>query len=71
MKASEMIKQLEQLILEHGDLPLSMIEISESGYRHAFIEVDGVESIHQLLPSEKFYDSDDKLTEVSKVFLID
>ena len=71
MKASEFIVHLQQMIEEHGDLPLALMEISDSGYDHNFVEIDGVEAVIELQPYEKLFDDNDKLSTVRKVFLID
>lgn len=71
MKASEFIIHLQQMIEEHGDLPLALMEISDSGYRHHFVEVDGVEAVIELQPYEKLFDGNDEVSDERKVFLID
>ena len=71
MKASEFIIHLQQMIEEHGDLPLALMEISHSGYDYHFVEIDGVESVIELQPYEKLFDDNDKLSTERKVFLID
>lgn len=72
MKASEMIIQLQELIAEHGDLPLAMMEKVEDGYGdYCFVECDGIDGVYDLGDSELFYDSDDCCVDVNKVFLID
>lgn len=71
MKASEFIIHLQQMIEEHGDLPLALMEISESGYRHHFVEVDGVEAVIELQPYEKLFDGNDEVSDERRVFLID
>ena len=69
MKASEMIKQLEQLIIEHGDLPLAVLENDGLGY--TYIESDGVDCVYRLGANDYFYNSDDEQVDVRKVFLLD
>lgn len=71
MKASNFIIHLQQMIEEHGDLPLALMEANEEDYGIHFIEVDCVESAIHLDKADRFFDSDDKLQDVKKVFLID
>ena len=71
MKASEFIIHLQQMIEEHGDLPLALMEISDSGYRHHFVEIDGVEDVIEIQPYEKLFDGNDEVSSERKVFLID
>lgn len=71
MKASEIIKQLEQLIAEHGDLPLAMIELDSVYGKTVFVEADGVEGVYHLTDDDLFYDSNDEKGYPSKVFVID
>lgn len=71
MKASEFIVHLQQMIEEHGDLSLAVMEISCSGYDHHFVEIDGVEAVIELQPHEDLFDSNDEISTERKVFLID
>lgn len=71
MKASEFIVHLQHMIEEHGDLPLALMEISQSGYDHHFVEIDGVEAVIELQPFERLFDDNDELSTERKVFLID
>ncbi len=71
MIASEMIEQLASLIEKHGDLPVAMLEVSESGYRHYFIESDGVDGVYELEGGEILYDVFDDVSKHRKVFLLD
>lgn len=71
MKASEFIIHLQQMIEEHGDLPLALIEVSDSGYRHHFIEIDGVEAVIEPQPYEVLFDVNDDVSKERKVFIID
>lgn len=76
MKASEFIIHLQQMIEEHGDLPLALMEVDcESndycrGYN--FIEIGRIGDIVELDAHDKLFDENDcqKLFE-RKVFLID
>ena len=71
MKASEFITHLQQMIEEYGDLPLAMLEVDYDTGVHAFIELDGIEQVYNLVPTEVFYDVDDNVSSERKVFLID
>lgn len=71
MKASDFIMHLQQMIEEHGDLPLAMIEVDYDTGAHAFIELDGIEQVYILATSEVLYDGNDNVSSERKVFLID
>ena len=71
MKASEFIIHLQQMIEEHGDLPLALMEFNMNNQNYTFVEIDGVEAVIELQPYEKLFDNNDKLSTESKVFLID
>ena len=71
MKASEFIIHLQQMIEEHGDLPLALMEFNMNNQNYTFIEVDGVDSIIELQPDEFLFDSNDEVSTERKVFLID
>lgn len=71
MKASDFIRHLQQMVEEHGDLPLALMEANEEDYGVHFIEVDCVESVIHLDKADRFFDSNDELQDVDKVFLID
>ena len=71
MKASEFIVHLQQMIEEHGDLPLALMEFNMDNQRYTFIEVDGVDSVIELQPDEFLFDSNDEVSNERKVFLID
>lgn len=71
MKASEFVIHIQQMIEEHGDLPLALMEFNMNNQRYAFIEVDGVDSIVKLQPNEVLFDSNDDVSSERKVFLID
>ena len=71
MKASDFITHLQQMIEEHGDLPLALLEVDYDTGVHAFIELDGIEQVYNLVPTEVFYDVDDNVSKERKVFLID
>ena len=71
MKASEFIIHLQQMIEEHGDLPLALMEFNMNNQNYAFIEVDGVDSVLELQPNEVLFDSNDGVSNERKVFLID
>ena len=71
MKASGFITHLQQMIKEHGDLPLALTEFDMNNQIHTFIEVDGVDSVIELESGEFLFDSNDEVSSERKVFLID
>ena len=71
MKASEFIVHLQQMIEEHGDLPLALMEFNMNNQNYTFIEVDGVDSIIELQSGEFLFDGNDEVSNERKVFLID
>ena len=71
MKASEFIVHLQQMIKEHGDLPLAMLEANDYDNGYSFIEVDGIDSIMELQSGEFLFDGNDEVSDERKVFLID
>ena len=71
MKASGFITHLQQMIKEHGDLPLALTEFDMNNQIHTFIEVDGVDSVIELESGEFLFDSNDEISSERKVFLID
>lgn len=70
MKASDFIENLQQMIKKHGDLPLALLEVSDSGYNHHFVGVGEVMAVLTLQPYEKLIDSNDEVSTERKVFLI-
>ena len=70
MRASEFIIHLQQMIEEHGDLPLALMEVDYDTGGYNFICVD-IDSVHTLEDGEYLFDEDDELTDERKVFLID
>ena len=71
MKASEFVTHLQQMIEEHGDLPLALVEFNMNSQNYTFMEVDGVDSIIELQPDEFLFNSNDEVSTERKVFLID
>ena len=71
MKASNFIVHLQQMIEEHGDLPLALTEFNMKAQNYTFIEVDGVDSVIELQSGEFLFDSNDEVSSERKVFLID
>lgn len=71
MKASDFIKHLQQMIQEHGDLPLAMMEFHHELDRTIVVEVCDVDSVLGLGKDDLFFDSNDEVQDVKKVFLID
>ena len=70
MKASEFIIHLQQMIEEHGDLPLALMEADYDTGDFSFVAAD-IDSVHTLEDGEYLFDEDDELTDERKVFLID
>ena len=70
MKASELIIHLQQMIEEHGDLPLALMEVDYDTGVYSFVAAD-IDSVHTLEDGEYFFDENDELTDGRKVFLID
>ena len=70
MKASEFIVHLQQMIKEHGDLPLALLEADCYTNKYNFICAD-IDIVYTLEDGEYLFDEDDKLTDERKVFLID
>ena len=71
MKASNFIVHLQQMIEEHGDLPLASVEFDMNNQNYTFMEVDGVDSVIELQSGEFLFDSNDEVSSERKVFLID
>lgn len=71
MKASQFIVHLQQMIKEHGDLPLALMEFNVNAQNYTFIEVDGIDSIIELQSGEFLFDGNDEVSTERKVFLID
>jgi len=71
MKASDFIVHLQQMIEEHGDLPLALLEYDEDLSKVVFVECDGIDWVHKLGEKDVFLDSSDKPVKKDKIFLID
>lgn len=71
MKASDFILHLQQMIGEHGDLPLAVLEVDYDMGGYTFIEIDGIEQVYSLESEEVLYDANDDVSKERKVFLID
>ena len=71
MKASEFIVHLQQMIEEHGDLPLVVLEVNDYNNGYSFIELDSIEQVYNLEPEEFLYNDNDDISKEHKVFLID
>ena len=71
MKASDFITHLQQMIEEHGDLPLAVLEANDYDNGYSLIELDGIEQVYNLEPTEALYDVNDDVSKERKVFLID
>lgn len=70
MKASEFIVHLQQMIEEHGDLPLALLEADYYTGRFSFVAAD-IDSVYSLEEGEYFFDIDDNVSNERKIFLID
>ena len=70
MKASEFITHLQQMIEEHGDLPLALLEVDFYTNKCNFICAD-IDIVYTLEDDECLFDEDDEITDERKVFLID
>ena len=71
MKASDFIVHLQQMIEEHGDLPLAILEANDYDNAYSYIEVDGIDSVICLDREDNFFNSNDEIQNIDKVFLID
>ena len=71
MKASEFVVHLQQMIEEHGNLPLALMEFNMNNQNYIFIEVDGIDSVIELQSDEVLFDGNDEVSTERKVFLID
>ena len=72
MKASEFIVNLQQMIEEHGDLPLALMEAvgCDTG-KCVYVEVSHTEGVVRLNDEDEFFNGDNEKVKVDKVFLID
>lgn len=70
MKASEFITHLQQMIEEHGDLSLALMEVDYDTGKYSFICAD-IDSVHTLEDGEYLFDEYDEVSTERKVFLID
>ena len=70
MKASEFIVHLQQMIEEHGDLPLALLEADCYTNKYNFICAN-IDSVYTLEDGECLFDEDDEVSSERKVFLID
>ena len=72
MKASEFIIHLQQMIEEHGDLPLALMEgVGCDTGKCVYVEVSRTEGVVSLNDEDEFFNGDDEKVKVDKVFLID
>ena len=72
MKASEFIIHLQQMIEEHGDLPLALMEgVGCDTGKCVYVEVIDTEGVVRLNDEDEFFNGDDEKVKVDKVFLID
>ena len=70
MKASEFIIHLQQMIEEHGDLPLALMECCKITGEVNFICAD-IDSVYNLNGKEYLFDEEYELSTERRVFLID
>ena len=70
MKASEFITHLQQMIEEHGDLPLALMEVDYDTGKYVFIESGEIE-IYNLDHEDIILNEDDEKVYAPSVFLID
>lgn len=72
MKASDFIVHLQQMIEEHGDLPLAVSEVENGTYTYSFIEIGQIEGVMELGMHDRLFDENDCRNLLArKVFLID
>ena len=72
MKASEFIVHLQQMIEEHGDLPLALMEYSGDSHGYNFVEMGEIEDVVDLGVHDKLFDENDcRNLFARKIFLID
>ncbi len=72
MKASEFIVHLQQMIEEHGDLPLALMEYSDNSHGYNFIQIGEIEDVVDLSMHDTLIDENDCLNLLArKIFLID
>lgn len=72
MKASNFITHLQEMIDEHGDLPLALLERSDNNHSSTFVEIGKVEGVVELGMYDKLIDENDCHNFLaSKVFLVD
>lgn len=72
MKASEFIIHLQQMIEEHGDLPLALLEgVGCDTGKCVYVGVSDTEGVVSLNDEDEFFNEDDEKVKVDKVFLID
>lgn len=72
MKASEFIVKLQQMVDEHGDLPLAVLEVNDDGsYSYRFTEIGRIEGVRELGTHDKLFDKNDLRNLLArKIFLI-
>ena len=70
MKASEFIVHLQQMIEEHGDLPIALMEYCDITGEVNYICAD-IGNVCTLNGKEFLFDENDELLNERKVFLID
>ena len=70
MKASDFIVHLQQMIEEHGDLPLALLEADYDTGKYVFIESGEIE-LYSLDHEDILLDENDEKNYSPSVFLID
>lgn len=69
MKASDFITHLQQMIEEHGDLPLAILETDYDTGRFSFVSAS-IDSVYSLEKGEYLFDIEYNVAKERKVFLI-
>lgn len=70
MKASDFIVHLQQMIEEHGDLPLALLEVDYDTGKYVFIESGEIE-LYNLDHEDILLNENDEKVYAPSVFLID
>ena len=71
MKASEFIVHLQQMIQEHGDLPLALMEYDDDQDEIWYCAIESLEGVYELKSNERLLNETDSEQPERKVFLID
>lgn len=71
MKASDFIVHLQQMIEEHGDLPLALMEYDEDQDEIWYCAIERIDGVYDLKDNERLLNEADSEQPERKVFLID